>query len=69
MKYKILVDSCTDLPVEFRKDERFKIIPLSLMVDDKVFVDNGEFDQKEFLKIMKESQNGPKSACPSRRII
>jgi DegV family protein with EDD domain len=35
------------------------------MVDDKVFVDNGEFDQKEFLKIMKESQNGPKSACPS----
>ena len=35
------------------------------MVDDKVFVDNGEFNQKEFLKTMKESSNSPKSACPS----
>ena len=41
MKYKILVDSGTELPVELKEDSRFKVIPLSLMVDDKMFVDNG----------------------------
>ena len=65
MKYKILVDSGTELPVELKEDSRFKVIPLSLMVDDKMFVDNGQIDQKEFLRIMNESQNGPKSSCPS----
>ncbi|TAH72922.1 MAG: DegV family protein [Anaerolineaceae bacterium] len=65
MEYKILVDSCTDLPKELKEDSSFKVIPLSLMVDDKVFVDNGEFNQKEFLRTMKESPNSPKSACPS----
>lgn len=65
MEHKILVDSCTDLPKHLKEDSRFKVVPLSLMVDDKVFVDNGEFNQKEFLKTMKESSNSPKSACPS----
>lgn len=65
MDFKILVDSGTDLPKNLIKDPNYKIIPLSLVVDDKVFADNEHFDQKEFLKIMKESPNGPKSACPS----
>lgn len=65
MEYRILVDSCTDLPAELKEDSSCKVIPLSLMVDDKLFVDNGEFNQKKFLKTMKESPNSPKSACPS----
>ena len=65
MGYKILVDSCTDLPTQLKEDPSFKVIPLSLMVDDKIFVDNDDFNQKEFLRTMKESPNSPKSACPS----
>lgn len=65
MDYKIVVDSCTDLPKQLKEDSHFKVIPLSLMVDDKVFVDNDGFDQKEFLRTMKGSPNSPKSACPS----
>lgn len=63
--YKILVDSCTDLPKQLKEDPHIKIIPLSLMVDDKMFIDNDDFNQEEFLKVMKESPNSPKSACPS----
>ena len=65
MDYKILVDSCTDLPKQLKEDPHFTVIPLSLMVDDKVFVDNEQFNQKEFLRTMKDSPNSPKSACPS----
>lgn len=65
MNYRILVDSCTDLPRQLKEDKHIKVIPLSLMVDEKIFVDNEDFNQKEFLKYMKESPNSPKSACPS----
>jgi len=65
MNYRILVDSGTDLPKHLKDDPNYKIIPLTLTVDDKVFEDNGHFDQEEFLKIMKQSLKGPKSACPS----
>lgn len=65
MEYKILVDSCTDLPAKIKEDSRISVIPLTLMVDDKVFVDNDEFNQSTFLKTMKASPNSPKSACPS----
>lgn len=65
MKYRILVDSCTDLPEQLREDEHIKVIPLTLRVDDKVFVDNEDFNQSIFLKTMKNSPNSPKSACPS----
>lgn len=65
MNYKILMDGGTDLPKHIVKDPSYKIIPITLMVGDKVFTDNGNLDQKEFLKVMKESQDSPKSACPS----
>lgn len=65
MSYRILVDSCTDLPEEMKKSEHFKIIPLTLRLGDRVFVDNDEFNQKDFLKAMKDNPTSPKSACPS----
>jgi DegV family protein with EDD domain len=65
MKYKILVDSCTDLPIQLKTDSHFKIIPLTLIIDDKIIVDNEDFNQNEFLNIMNKSPNSPKSACPS----
>ena len=65
MKYKILVDICTDLHIQLKTDSHFKIIPLTLIIDDKIIVDNEDFNQKEFLNIMNKSPNSPKSACPS----
>ena len=65
MSYRILVDSCTDLTKDMRKNEHLKIIPLTLRIEDRVFVDNEEFNQKEFLKVMNENPTSPKSACPS----
>lgn len=65
MAYKIIGDSCTDLTEQMKKDSHIKLIPLTLQVDGKEIIDDETFNQKEFIKLMKESQNPPKSACPA----
>lgn len=66
MKYKIIVDSCCELPENLKKDKRFEIIPLTLIVGDRYEKeDNAEFNQREFLDAVAACPTCPKSACPS----
>ena len=65
MSYKIVVDSCGELPEELKKDSHFESVPLELFVDDYHIIDDETFDQADFLKKVAESPNCPKSACPS----
>lgn len=65
MNYKIVVDSCCDLPKELANDLHFSKVPLTLIVDEYSIVDDETFDQADFLKKVRESKNCPKSACPS----
>lgn len=66
MSYKIVVDSCCELPEEWKNDSRFESVPLTLIVGDSYEKeDNADFDQKEFLKAVAECPTCPKSACPS----
>ena len=65
MRSKIIGDSCLDLTKEMRKDPCYSMIPLTLMVGERHFVDDETFDQKEFIKVVKEYPECPKSACPS----
>ena len=63
--FKIVVDSCCELPEEYLQDPRFEIVPLGLEVGDYRIQDDESFDQAEFLKKVAESPQCPKSACPS----
>lgn len=65
MSYKIVVDSCGELPEKLKKDGHFESVPLELFVDDYRIVDDETFDQADFLRRVAESPNCPKSACPS----
>lgn len=65
MMYKIIGDSCLDLPKEMKKDPHFQIIPLTLQIDDTQVIDDNTFDQKSFLQLVKNSGSCPKTACPS----
>lgn len=65
MSYKIVVDSCCELPDNYKKDSRFQIVPLGLEVGDYVIQDDENFNQKEFLQKVADYPQCPKSSCPS----
>ncbi|NLK74521.1 MAG: DegV family protein [Clostridiales bacterium] len=65
MSYRIIGDSCTDLPEFLKEDEHFKLVPLTISLDDETIVDDNTFNIKGFLSKLKSSNSYPKSACPS----
>ena len=65
MSFKIVADSCCELPEEYLQDPRFEIVPLGLEVGDYQIQDDENFNQAEFLKKVAECPKCPKSACPS----
>lgn len=65
MSYRIVVDSCCELPEKLKKDERFVSVPLGLEVGDYMIQDDESFNQKEFLEKVAAYPQCPKSSCPS----
>ena len=63
--YKIVVDSCCEIPEEIKKDLLFESVPLTLEVGENTIIDDDTFDQASFLKMVDECPTCPKSACPS----
>lgn len=66
MKYQILVDSASDLKSDYIKDEKigFKVIPLTINVNDTEYIDNDDLNCEEMLKAMHASKKNS-SACPA----
>lgn len=65
MSYKIILDSCGELPPKYKADERFEIVSLGIEVGDYQIMDDENFNQKEFLAKVAACPKCPKSSCPS----
>lgn len=65
MSYKIIVDSCGELPVECKESGLYENVPLSIDIDGYEIIDDEAFDQADFLQRVEASPNCPKSSCPS----
>ncbi len=65
MSYRIVVDSCCELPEKLKKDGRFVSVPLGWEVGDDMMQDDENFNQKEFLEKVAAYPQCPKSSCPS----
>jgi len=65
MSFKIVADSCCEFPKEWQGKGEYQNVPLELMVEDEVIVDDESFDQADFLKKVAASPQCPKSSCPS----
>lgn len=65
MEYKIIIDSCGELPENLQADGHYESVALELEIDGYHITDDKTFNQLEFLRKVKESRNCPKSSCPS----
>lgn len=65
MSYKIVVDSCGELTEEMKASGYFETASLSMEVGGRHIPDDETFDQKEFLRLVAQSPECPKSSCPS----
>ena len=65
MSYKVIIDSCGELPPTYKEDARFESVPLTLIVNDEEIIDDETFDQAAFLVKVAACPDCPKSACPS----
>ncbi|WP_448863508.1 DegV family protein [Dorea sp.] len=65
MSYKIIIDSCGELTREMKASGHFETASLQIDVDGYHIVDDETFDQADFLRRTKESNECPKSSCPS----
>lgn len=65
MNYKIVADSCCELPEKYEKDSHFQRVALGLEVGDELIMDDESFEQASFLKKVAASPTCPKSFCPS----
>ncbi|WP_409301225.1 DegV family protein [Peribacillus sp. SCS-155] len=64
-KVKIVTDSTVDMSFEELEKYEIEMIPLSISIDDEVFLDKVEIDGEEFLRRMKNSRELPKSSQPA----
>ncbi|MBE5946997.1 MAG: DegV family protein [Lachnospiraceae bacterium] len=65
MKFRIIGDSCCDFTKEDLAKGYFVSVPLTLTVGDVDIIDDENFNQEYFLKLMSDCETCPKSACPS----
>jgi len=65
MSYRIVVDSCCDLPEYLEKDEHIVKVALTIHLDNTDIVDDETFNQLECIKAIAKSSNPPKTSCPS----
>lgn len=65
MKCKIVADSSCDLTEELIQKLGVELVPLTLQLNDKSYVDDRNLDLEEYLKDMKNTPNPPRTSCPS----
>lgn len=65
MSYKIVIDSCGEFLDQWKGDDRFQSVPLTLTVGSENIVDDENFNQADFLQKVAACPECPKSACPS----
>lgn len=65
MAVKIVADSSCDLSMEMKESMNIEIAPLILQLDHKNYVDDENLNIMDYVKAMGESENSPKTSCPS----
>ena len=65
MSFKIIGDSCCDMPEFYRRNPHFSFVPLTIHLGEESFIDDESFDQLSFIRKVAESTECPRTSCPS----
>jgi DegV family protein with EDD domain len=67
MKYKIIVDSSSDLQKDYVKSDKveLEVAPLTIQVGKKIYIDDPNLDISEMLTAISEYDGKSRSACPN----
>ncbi len=70
VKWKIIADSGCDYRRldNLATDTTFESIPLTIQVEDQVFIDNQDLNIDQMMKVMEASKHAASSACPSPQV-
>lgn len=64
-KIRIVTDSTADLTKELIEKHEIHVVPLTIQINDQSFVDGVELQPDQFLDLMRESKELPKSSQPA----
>ncbi|MGX6442452.1 DegV family protein [Neobacillus sp. K501] len=64
-KIKIVTDSTMDMSVEMAEKLGIVIVPLSVSINGETYLDRFEINPAEYIEVMKNSEELPKSSQPS----
>lgn len=65
MNFKIVADSSCDLNEDLKKKMNIDLVPLTIEIDGKRYIDDENLNVNEMLQEMKKSPMAPKTSCPS----
>ncbi len=65
MNYKIIVDSCCDMPQDLKQKLAVSAVPLTMTLGKKEFIDDETLNLQEFLREMKACADKVGSAAPA----
>lgn len=65
MKYKIIGDSCCDFTKQDLAEGHAVRVPMSIIIGGVEYPDDGYRKQEDWIRLIKEDDGYPQSACPS----
>lgn len=60
----LVTDSTSDIPSDMAKERDIKVIPLSIKLDDKAYLDGADIGPDEFYDLLKKSYDFPSTSPP-----
>lgn len=65
IRIKIVADSSCDLSDELKASMNIQIVPLTLRLGEREYVDDENLNVREYIEEMKRCKTAPKTSCPS----
>lgn len=62
---KFLVDTSSDYTMDEIKEKGLELVPMTISIGDKTFLDNVEIERNDFFDFMEKSEEFPKTSQPS----